>query len=66
MINIRTENEKGRVLTAFLASTGKWYSIFHAVSSLNVHGTNVKTLEASNLFEAGQNHLELCKGIYFR
>jgi hypothetical protein len=32
-------------------------------SAINVHGTNKKTLEASNLLEAGQNHLELCKGL---
>jgi hypothetical protein len=32
------------------------------VSPSNVHGTS-KTLEAISLFEAGQNHLELCKGL---
>lgn len=63
MIRIKTENEKGRVFTTYLPSTNKWYSLFTAHSAINVHGTNKKSLEASNLFEAGQNHLELCKGI---
>lgn len=63
MIRIKTENDKGRVYTTFLPSTNKWYSMLTARTAINVHGTNKKTLEASNLLEAGQNHLELCKGI---
>ena len=63
MLRIKTENDKGRVYTTFLPSTNKWYSIMNTRSAINPHGTNKKTLEASNLLEAGQNHLELCKGI---
>lgn len=63
MINIRTTNEKGKVFTTFVPSTNKWYSLMTTRTAINVHGTNKKALEASNLFDAGQNHLELCKGI---
>lgn len=61
MLRIKTENHKGRVHTIF--HNNMWYSMMTLNSAINVHGTNKKTLEASNLLEAGQNHLELCKGL---
>ena len=60
-MRIKTENIKGRVHT--VSHNNRWYSIAIYVSSSNVHASNKKTLEAASLFEAGQNHLELCKGL---
>lgn len=57
-IRIKTQTDKGMVHTMY--HNDKWYSFAHLNSSLNV-GARRKALEGSNLFEAGQNHLELCK-----
>ena len=52
IIRIKTQVDKDRVLTIW--DNGKWVTI------ANIGGKSLSA-EATNLFQAGQNHLSFCK-----